>query len=116
MKEPETAYDDVVLGKDPQPAHYKHLYKSIKDNGGVHINSGIPNRAFYLAATAINGYAWEKAGKIWYVALRDRLRSSSNFKSAAIIISQVAGELYGEGSNEQKAVQSAWEQVGVSLS
>lgn len=115
MKEPGTAYDDTVLGKDPQPAHYKDLYSGIKDNGGVHINSGIPNRAFYLTATAIGGYAWEKAGKIWYVTLRDRLRSSSDFKSAALLLSQVAGELYGEGSNEQKAVQNAWEQVGVPL-
>ena len=116
MKDPGTAYDDTVLGKDPQPAHYKDLYSGMKDNGGVHINSGIPNKAFYLAATAIGGYAWEKAGKIWYVALRDRFRPTSDFKSAASSISQVAGELYGEGSNEQKAVQNAWEQVGVSLS
>ena len=43
-----------------------------RDDGGVHINSGIPNRAFYLAATEIGGYAWEKAGRIWYETLRDR--------------------------------------------
>ncbi|MBF2064176.1 MAG: peptidase M4 family protein [Calothrix sp. C42_A2020_038] len=113
MKEPGTAYNDPILGKDPQPAHYKDLYSGTKDNGGVHINSGIPNKAFYLTAITIGGYAWEKAGKIWYVALRDRLRSGSNFKRAAVIFSQVAGELYGQGSDEQKAVQKAWEQVGV---
>ena len=45
------------------------------DNGGVHINSGIPNRAFYLAATALGGYAWEKAGRVWYVTLTERLGS-----------------------------------------
>ncbi|WP_315791042.1 M4 family metallopeptidase [Fischerella sp. JS2] len=113
MKAPGTAYDDPVLGKDPQPAHMNDKYTGFEDNGGVHINSGIPNYAFYLAATEIGGYAWEKAGKIWYVALCDRLRTRTNFKRAANIIIQVAGELYGQGSQEQNAVQNAWQKVGV---
>ncbi len=113
MKAPGTAYDDPRLGKDPQPAHMKDLYRGRQDNGGVHINSGIPNHAFYLAAVAIGGNAWEKAGRIWYVALRDRLRQRSNFKQAATLIIAVAGELYGANSNELKAVQSAWKTVGV---
>ncbi|BAU08826.1 M4 family metallopeptidase [Fischerella sp. NIES-3754] len=113
MKAPGTAYDDPVLGKDPQPAHMNDKYTGFEDNGGVHINSGIPNYAFYLAATEIGGYAWEKAGKIWYMALRDRLRTRTNFKRAANIIIQVAGELYGQGSQEQNAVQNAWQKVGV---
>ena len=40
------------------------------DNGGVHINSGIPNKAFYLTATGIGGYAWEAPGHIWYESLQ----------------------------------------------
>ena len=47
------------------------------DNGGVHINSGIPNHAFYLAATAVGGYAWEKVGRVWYVTLTERLTSTA---------------------------------------
>ncbi len=113
MKTPGTAYDDPLIGKDPQPADMKQYVRTAKDNGGVHINSGIPNRAFYLAATAIGGYAWEKAGKIWYIALRDRLRSRSGFRSAARATINVARELYGEGSQEMKAVQKAWGTVGV---
>jgi Zn-dependent metalloprotease len=113
MKSPGTAYDDPVLGKDPQPGHVKDLYKGTDDNGGVHINSGIPNRAFYLAAMEIGGYAWEKAGKIWYIALCDRLRSRANFKRAAKTLIKVAGELYGEGSKEQNAVKTGWKEVGV---
>lgn len=113
MKAPGTAYNDPVLGKDPQPANYKDLYRGKQDNGGVHINSGIPNHAFYLAATAIGGYAWEKAGKIWYVALRDVIRPRSNFKNAANVTIAVAGQLYGQNSQEQKAVQTAWQTVGV---
>ncbi|NJP11758.1 MAG: peptidase M4 family protein [Leptolyngbyaceae cyanobacterium RU_5_1] len=113
MKAPGTAYNDSVLGKDPQPGHVKDLYKGTGDNGGVHINSGVPNRAFYLAATEIGGYAWEKAGKIWYTALRDRLRNRSNFKRAAEILVSLAGELYGVDGKEQKAVRNAWKEVGV---
>lgn len=113
MKAPGTAYDDRVLGKDPQPASVSALYTGSADNGGVHINSGVPNRAFYLAATAIGGYAWEKAGRIWYLALTERLRPTSNFKRAAIATVSIASELYGSSSNEVKAVQSAWKTVGV---
>lgn len=113
MKAPGTAYNDPVLGKDPQPALYKDKYIGVQDNGGVHINSGIANYAFYLAAMEIGGYAWEKAGKIWYIALRDRLRSNTNFKRGAGMIIAVAGELYGNESKEQKAVRNAWQKVGV---
>ncbi len=113
MKAPGTAYDDKVLGKDPQPAEMKSLYTGNADNGGVHINSGIPNRAFYLMATAIGGNSWEKAGRIWYVALTERLRSDADFKTAATAMVTIATELYGQDSNEQKAVQSAWQTVGV---
>lgn len=59
-----TAYDDPVLGKDPQPADMVGFVHTREDNGGVHINSGIPNRAFYLTAIALGGNAWEKAGTI----------------------------------------------------
>jgi Zn-dependent metalloprotease len=113
MKAPGTAYDDPLLGKDPQPANYQDRYKGTEDNGGVHINSGIPNRAFYIAATEIGGYAWEKAGKIWYTALRDRLKRRSNFQQAANLTIEIAGNLYGEGSNEQNAVRNGWTAVGV---
>lgn len=113
MKAPGTAYDDSVLGKDPQPAHMKDKYTGYEDNAGVHINSGIPNYAFYLAAVEIGGYAWEKAGKIWYIALRDRLRAKADFQKAANVTIQIAGELYGVSSHEQKAVQNAWQKVGV---
>ena len=115
MKAPGTAYDDPVLGKDPQPAHMKDYVNTIGDNGGVHINSGIPNYAFYLTALDIGGYAWEKAGRIWYVALRDKLGQNSNFQACANLTHQVAGELYGVGSLEQQAVKKGWAGVGLSV-
>jgi Zn-dependent metalloprotease len=113
MKEPGTAYNDPILGRDPQPRHYAARYRGRGDDGGVHINSGIPNYAFYLAANAIGGYAWEKAGKIWYTTLKDSLPPSATFQDAAEATSFVAEQLYGVDSDESKAVRSAWQQVGV---
>ena len=113
MAAPGTAYDDKIIGKDPQPADMAHYVDTTDDNGGVHINSGIPNRAFYLAATAIGGNAWEKAGKVWYVTLRDRLRPRSNFKDAADLTVAAAKELFGARGAVAKAVANAWTAVGV---
>src|SRR5438552_12538062 len=79
MKKPGSAYDDPRIGKDPQPGHMKDYVDTQDDNGGVHINSGIPNHAFYLLARDLGGYAWEKAGVIWYDALTRRLRPRSDF-------------------------------------
>jgi Zn-dependent metalloprotease len=115
MKAPGTAYDDPTLGKDPQPAHMSDYVDTISDNGGVHINSGIPNHAFYAAAMEMGGYAWEKAGRIWYITLRDRLTSTSVFSVAAQQTYLVAGELYGSGSLEQQAVRAGWQAVGIQV-
>ena len=113
MKAPGTAYDDPVLGKDPQPAHMKDYVNTISDNGGVHINSGIPNHAFYITAVELGGFAWERAGRIWYVTLRDKLSATSKFQDCANQTYQVAGELYGAGSIEQQAVKKGWQEVGL---
>ncbi|HET9588137.1 MAG TPA: M4 family metallopeptidase [Anaerolineales bacterium] len=115
MKAPGTAYDDPVLGKDPQPAHMRDYVDTISDNGGVHINSGIPNRAFYITALELAGNAWEKAGRIWYVTLKDKLTATSRFQDCANLTYQVAAELYGAGSIEQQAVQKGWAEVGLTV-
>ncbi|WP_125616501.1 M4 family metallopeptidase [Specibacter cremeus] len=112
MSHPGTAYSG-----DRQPGHmddYVDLPDDNdprNDNGGVHINSGIPNHAFYLAATALGGYAWEKAGKIWYQTLVARLRPNTQFDEAAQATVDVAGEMFGAA--EQNAVRNAWQEVGV---
>jgi Zn-dependent metalloprotease len=115
MKAPGTAYDDPVLGKDPQPGHMRDYVNTVSDNGGVHINSGIPNHAFYITALELGGYAWEKAGQIWYVALKDRLGANSKFQECADITFQVAGELFGANSLEQQAVKKGWSEVGLTV-
>ncbi len=115
MKAPGTAYNDPVLGKDPQPAHMNDYRNVSYDNGGVHINSGIPNHAFYVMARELGGFAWEKAGQIWYIAQRDHLDSKANFQVAANVTYQVAGNLYGKNSLEQQAVQTGWQEVGITV-
>jgi len=115
MKAPGTAYNDPVLGKDPQPAHMKDYVNTISDNGGVHINSGIPNHAFYVTAVELGGYAWEKAGQIWYITLRDKLSSGSNFQNCADLTYATAADLFGAGSLEQQAVKKGWDAVGITV-
>ncbi|NGO75130.1 peptidase M4 family protein [Streptomyces sp. YC504] len=116
MKEPGSAYDDDVLGKDPQPATMDGYVRTGRDNGGVHINSGIPNHAFYLAAEALGGNAWERAGQIWYDTLTaGGLEVDANFEDFAKATVAAAASRYGEGE-EHQAVVKAWSQVGVASS
>ncbi|MFD0314913.1 M4 family metallopeptidase [Streptomyces flavalbus] len=113
MKAPGTAYDDDVLGKDPQPATMDDYVRTGRDNGGVHINSGIPNHAFYLAATALGGNAWEKAGQVWYDVLTGgELKEDASFAEFATLTVRAARARFG-GGDELDAVTKAWERVGV---
>ena len=115
MSAPGTAYDDDVLGRDPQPAHMRGYVETSDDNGGVHLNSGIPNRAFYLAATAIGGNAWERAGQIWYDTITDgSLAPTAHFTDFAAATVAASLKRFGERGPESRAVQGAWEGVGLS--
>jgi Zn-dependent metalloprotease len=113
MKAPGTAYDDPVLGRDPQPGHMSEYITTAEDNGGVHMNSGIPNRAFYELAVRLKGNAWEKAGMIWYRTMTQKLRPGSRFHEAMNLTVMAAGELFGSNSLEQKAAREAWAEVGM---
>ena len=114
MKAPGTAYDDPDLGRDPQPATMADFVQTDDDNGGVHINSGIPNHAFYLAATGIGGFAAEGAGQIWYDVLTGgELAADADFAAFGALTAQAASARFGPGSAQQQAVAAAWQQVGV---
>lgn len=113
MKEPGTAYDDPRLGKDPQPGHMRDYVETDGDNGGVHINSGIPNKAFHLVATALGGNAWEKAGAIWHATITGDIKADCDFVTFAVLTEAAALELHGDGSPEVEAVRAAWRDVGV---
>jgi Zn-dependent metalloprotease len=119
LKAPGTAYDNAVFGKDPQPDHMSKFVQlpdnEDGDSGGVHINSGIPNRAFYLTATNIGGFAWEAPGHIWYESLKASTETTE-FQEFADTTYAKAGALYGAGGIEQKAVLSAWGDVGIRVS
>jgi Zn-dependent metalloprotease len=110
MRAPGTAYDDPVLGKDPQPDSMDGYVQTTDDNGGVHLNSGIPNKAFATLALDLGGHAWERAGAIWYGALRDsRLGANATFAQFATITRDVAATGFGAGD----AVAAAWDAVGI---
>jgi Zn-dependent metalloprotease len=113
MRAPGTAYDDDVLGRDPQPAHMDGYVETTEDNGGVHINSGIPNRAFYLTAEALGGKAWERAGLIWYRTVMGDLPSDATFSDFADATLAAAAAEYGEDAEETRAVRAGWIGVGV---
>ena len=111
LREPGSAYDDPALGgRDPQVANMRELAKGRSDDGGVHVNSGIPNHAFYLFACALGGRAWDVAGRVWYDALRSGLHPRCDFRSFAHATLAAARD---HGPDAVAAAREAWEAVGV---
>ncbi len=95
-----------------QPSHmneYLNLDIS-QDNGGVHINSGIPNKAFYNFAVSV-GMA--KAEKVYYRALANYLTRSSNFIDLRNAVIQSATDLHGQNSSESQSAAAAFDAVGI---
>ncbi|MGL5830410.1 MAG: protealysin inhibitor emfourin [Angustibacter sp.] len=115
LKSPGTAYSDPLLGEDPQPATMADYVDTEDDNGGVHINSGIPNHAFYLAATELSGQAWSTAGQIWYDALISGLAPDISFARFAGVTVNCAVLRHGADSPAARAVRTAWDRVGVAV-
>ena len=114
MKAPGTAYDDDRLGKDPQPDHMDGYVHTTRDGGGVHINSGIPNRAFFLAAQALGGHAWQGAGRIWYDTVTDgRLAPDTGFAAFARATVATASSHNPAYTGVADAVADAWRKVGI---
>ncbi len=112
MKAPGTAYDNALLGQDPQPDHMSNYYAGPGDNQGVHINSGIPNKAFYLVASDIGT---PTAGKIWYHALQN-LWYNANFAEAVDVIVESARILTKNGEaplGSTQVVRMAFKAVGL---
>lgn len=111
---PKVSGDALRSLQDPtkygDPAHMKDYLYTTSDNGGVHTNSGIPNKACYLIGTNIG---IEKTEQIYYRALSNYLTSSSNFSAARAALAQSAADLYGANSPEVNAVNSAFAAVGV---
>ena len=112
MRAPGSAYDDPLIGKDPQPDHMSRYVNTTSDQGGVHTNSGIPNRAFYLTAIGIGGNSWDVAGNVWYRTLLDsRLSANAQFQDFADLTADNANQIYGVPV--RAAVVQAWQDVGI---
>ncbi|WP_346891526.1 M4 family metallopeptidase [Clostridium sp. UBA3887] len=104
--------------KDPtlygQPAHMTEYYELAdtkdEDWGGVHINSGIPNKAAYNIAKSIG---MDKTARIYYRALTQYMHADTNFQQAAYCLVQAAADLYGKGSNEITVIKNSFASTGV---
>lgn len=118
MKQPGSAYKDhPAFGDDPQPATMDAYNYTKQDNGGVHINSGIPNYAFYLMTknfyeidSSKYAYSWESTGPIWYQA-KNLLSPTATFDDLVKATVKVAEDIFGYESLESKAVKYAWADV-----
>lgn len=119
MKAPGTGYiNHPDLGTDPQPAtmdaYVVLANDDANDDGGVHINSGIPNHAFYLAATQLKGHSWEKAGKVWYDVMNNRkIKPTATFKDFATATILSAKTLFPQDPSVETAMHYAWAAVKV---
>jgi Zn-dependent metalloprotease len=112
MEAPGTAYDNPLMGKDPQPDNMKNYFTGAGDNHGVHINSGIPNRAFYLVSIDIGT---DKAALIWYEGLKN-LWPTAQFADAVKVLVKAAQTLTKTNTvpkGSTQAVRSAFKQVGL---
>jgi len=112
MRAPGTAYDNHLMGQDPQPDHMSNYFTGPEDHYGVHINSGIPNKAFYLAATSIGT---DKALLIWYQALQ-KLWPTANFADAVQVLIESARTLVKTKQvplGSTQVVRSAFKAVGL---
>ena len=115
MKAPGTAYSDALLGQDPQPYHMDFFVNTTSDGGGVHINSGIPNHAFYLYCRYLGGKSWGAPARIWYHALQRLNNTNASFYDWAVRTVDSAIQLYGVGATEVIMLKRAWRLVGLKV-
>jgi len=108
LAHPGTAYDNPIIGKDPQP----DSMAGYVPNGDPHLNSGIINRVFYLIATDLGSFP---AAKLWYATLQN-LWPTAMFTDAAYVCSEMARVLARDGVVESQAAQTvraAFHEVGI---
>jgi len=116
MTDPGSAYDDPRLGRDPQVGSMDAYVDTQEDNGGVHINSGIPNRAFARAALGIGGHSWEAPGRVWYDALTaGEVSAEATFAEFAQATVNSAIRLFADNPAIVEQIRSAWAEVGVPI-
>jgi Zn-dependent metalloprotease len=108
---------------DDDPDHYSERYTGLDDNGGIHFNAGIANKAFYLLAKggshhlggSMTGIGTDQAARIWFTALTSYMTSRTDFVGARNATELAAAALHGSGSAQEQAVAAAWCLVGVGV-
>jgi Zn-dependent metalloprotease len=112
LLDPGSAYDDPMLGKDATVGHFRDYVKTKDDNGGVHVNSGIPARAFALSARALGDHSWKRAGLVWYrVMTSGELKPATTFAAFAEATIAVARRDFDDEVRD--AIEDSWHRVGV---
>lgn len=121
MDDPHLAGNGGYTAND-DPDHYSERYTGTADSGGVHINSGIGNKAFYLAVAGgthhlsgvtVTGMSANDAARIWYRALTVYMTSGTNFAGARTATVNAANDLFGSASVQSNTTATAWCAVGV---
>ncbi|WP_141538066.1 M4 family metallopeptidase [Bacillus cereus] len=119
LKDPASIPNPLKPGEG-YPDHYNKRYTGTADNGGVHINSSINNKAAYLVSEGgthynvkVTGVGREATEKIYYRALTKYLTANSDFKMMRQAAIQSAEDLYGKNSQAVQAVTKAYDAVGV---
>lgn len=113
MKNPGQAYvGDPLMGTDRQVDHISKKYTGTKDFGGVHWNSGIPNRAFCHAALKIGGHTWKTLGEVWYETML-QLSPTSGFQDLVRINLGIAQSKFGITDARYQAIKAGWQLVGL---
>jgi bacillolysin len=107
------------------PDQYRNRYRGRDDNGGVHINCGIGNLAYYLAieggvhpssgvrVTGVGRANRQQIETVFYRAFTLMLPARATFSDARAATIQAARDLYGSGSAAETAMTQAWTAVGV---
>ncbi|MBK7932290.1 MAG: M4 family metallopeptidase [Acidobacteria bacterium] len=121
MDNPHLAGNGGYTSND-DPDHYTERYTGTADSGGVHINSGIANHAYYLAAAGgthhlsgvtVTGIGATDAARIWYRALTVYMTSGTNFSAARTAMLNAATDLFGSSSAQYTTIATTWCAVGV---
>jgi Zn-dependent metalloprotease len=103
---------DAAMVLSAQPDHMSKIFKGTADNGGVHVNSGIPNRAFYLVSMDIGT---QKAAKLWFETLKT-LKSTAKFSDFYKALTKVAKTLVADKTlpaTTQASIDKAFKTVGI---
>ena len=115
MEKPGTAYDDPTIGKDPQPDHMSDYYDGTEDNGGVHLNSGIPNRAFAIFCNSTKLKSYDLPMAVWYQSLLES-NENTNFAEFADLTIKTLSDFYKSDSATIQKLALAWATVGIEVS